>query len=1012
MKAGLWGEMSGAARGTQGPELQARRLLAAQTRQLFAQSWTGSVGAAFGAVFLTVALWSEVSHVRLLTWSATYLALLCARMLFMRDFLREERTDEDALKRLPWLHLHIIGGGLWWGLAAVFLFPETSLVHQFILTVCIAGVSSAAVATFSPSMGFLPCIAAGLVPVAARFLWNGTETDIAMAAVVVLYGVVLVGIGQRMHDTNAHSLELRFENVDLVASLSAQKARVEALNSDLQEEMEIRKTTDEALRRMQSELEELVEQRSAQLRGSQEKMVALFKGIPGPSYIWQVHYDDYMLVNFNDAAEQMSEGRISRLVGAGAKEVFRDRPQVLDDLRQVLRTKAPIAREMQADLFGGNAKSHLMVTYVFVPPDMILVHAEDITAAREADRALKQSEGEYRALVEGSFDGIFIQTGGKIVFSNHRLQEMFGYRSGELDRLDMWALYHPDDRKTVRDREIDRLRGKEVPSKYEVRLLRKDGSWFPAELDARLGLFRGGPGIQVCVRDISEREQAERERLRLVTAIEQSAETVMITDTDMRVVYVNHAFESTTGHGREEALGEHYRRFMGEGEGSDFYGRMRATLLEGKAWSGRLTGARNDGARYQEEATISPIRDASGEVVNYVVVKRDVTHETALENQLRQAQKMQAIGTLAGGIAHDFNNVLYAIIGYSELALGDAPPEGQFHAYLTEVLTAGERARHLVKQILTFCRQSETEKNRIELRPVVKEALKFLRASLPSTIEIRMQIDPDAGSVFGDATQIHQVLMNLCTNAAQAMRDTGGMLTVGLDYVEMDSSFVARHPELKPGPYTRISISDTGVGMTPEILERIFEPYFTTKSKGEGTGLGLAVVHGIVKDHDGAITVQSDPGTGTTVQVCFPRIENEAQSDTPAIEALPLGNERILLVDDEPSVIQMSSQTLKRLGYRVTTLSSAAEALAVFRGDPGGVDLVISDMTMPKMTGKVLAQELMAIRSDIPIILCTGFSELISEHEAAALGIKALIMKPILRSRIAETVRRVLDRQP
>ncbi len=1011
MKLGSRGQDRGSPTGTQVPDPQARRLLAAQTRQLFSQSWIGAIGAALGAVVLIVALWSVVSHVRLLVWSATYLTLFCGRILFLRAFLAGQRADEQALNWLPWLHFQTTVGGLFWGLAGVFLFPETSTIHQFVLMVCIAGVSSAGVATFSPTMGFLSCLAAQLVPSAVRFLWNGRDTDIAMAVVITLYGVVLALIGRRIHQVNAHSLELGFENADLVVSLGAEKLQVEALNQELQAEIEVRKQKDEALQRMQSELETRVEQRSSQLRTSQEKMVALFKGIPVPSYIWQVHNGDFMLVNYNDAADKMSQGRVSQLLGVGARDVFQDTPDVLDDLHRALHTRAPVEREMPSGMYA-DEKRYLTVTYVFVPPDLILVHAEDITARKEAERALKQSEGEYRALVEGSFDGIFIQTGGRIIFSNYRLQEMLGYRAGELDQLDMWELYHSDDRKVVRDREINRLRGKEVPSKYEVRLLRKDGSCFPAELDARLGLFRGGPGIQVCVRDISERALAERERLRLVTAIEQSAETVMITDTYMGILYVNRAFESTTGYNRDEALGEHYRTFMGEEEDSDSYREMLSTLAEGKAWSGRLTSRRKDRGLYTEEATISPIRDPSGEVINYVCVKRDVTHEMALENQVRQAQKMQAIGTLAGGIAHDFNNVLYAIIGFSELAMADAPPDSQLHTYLSGVISAGERAHHLVKQILTFCRQSETEKNPIEISSVVKEALKFLRASLPSTIEIRKHIDPSAGDIIGDPTQIHQVLMNLCTNAAQAMRDTGGILAVGLDSVEMDSRFVARHPELKPGLYTRVTISDTGSGMTPEVLERIFEPYFTTKKKGEGTGLGLAVVHGIVKDHEGAITVQSEPGIGTTVQVCFPSIGKAAVHDASAIEAPPLGSERILLVDDEPSVIQMSSETLERLGYHVTTVSSGTEALEVFRADPGQVDLVISDMTMPKMTGKALAQELMAIRPDIPIILCTGFSELISEKEAESLGIRALVMKPIHRSRIAETVRRVLDRQP
>ncbi len=378
------------------------------------------------------------------------------------------------------------------------------------------------------------------------------------------------------------------------------------------------------------------------------------------------------------------------------------------------------------------------------------------------------------------------------------------------------------------------------------------------------------------------------------------------------------------------------------------------------------------------------------------------------ESQLRQAQKMEAIGTLAGGIAHDFNNILSAILGYSELALDDAENNRPSAKYIREIIKAGGRARDLVHQILTFSRQTETESKPIQVRPIVKEALKLLRASLPSTIEIQQRIKSNV-IVEADPIQIHQVIMNLCTNAGHAMRDKGGVLYVGLTEETLSKEMAEAYHGLAPGSYLQIEVRDTGPGMSREIIDKIFDPYFTTKEKGEGTGMGLAVVQGIVQNCGGGLAVQSEPGKGAAFRIFLPSLQSVQPIEVQPVEIIPGGNERILFVDDEPPLVDLSKKILERHGYRVTIRNSGIEAIELFKNHPYEFDLVITDMTMPHVTGDVLAQRMLSIRPDIPIIICTGYSEKITPELLETLQIKALVLKPIIRNEILLTVRQVLD---
>ncbi|TYT75351.1 PAS domain S-box protein [Desulfobotulus mexicanus] len=522
------------------------------------------------------------------------------------------------------------------------------------------------------------------------------------------------------------------------------------------------------------------------------------------------------------------------------------------------------------------------------------------------------------------------------------------------------------------------------------------------------GNVTGASGV---ASDVTERIRAEVDRIRLSAAIEQVAESIVVTDRQASILYVNPAFERITGWHKDEVLGKTPAILSSGYHGKSFYEEMWQTLLSGKVWQGYITNRKKDGSCYDEEVSISPILDNTGSVINFVAVKRDVSLERSLERQLRQAQKMEAIGTLAGGIAHDFNNILFPIIGFTELALESLPQNRIEKKYLRSILTAAHRARELVWQILTFSRRNdEKEHSNVYVQSVVKEALKLLRASIPSTIEIRHDIESGDARVFADPTQIHQVVMNLCTNAYHAM-EAGGILTVELHTLNLTEDRPADlHPGIRAGAWQLLSVQDTGSGIDSATMERIFDPYFTTKEQGKGTGLGLATVHGIVTGCGGYIQVRSTPGKGTVFLVYLPvGTRDEGVRFTDDHEAVIGGKGHVLLVDDETLIVEMLQDTLTGLGYEVTGCWSSIEALDIFRRMPENYDLLITDQTMPGMTGTVLAAEIQKIRKGLPVILCSGFSEALDREVLRKSGIVDCVMKPVIRKDIAKAVHMALS---
>ena len=625
------------------------------------------------------------------------------------------------------------------------------------------------------------------------------------------------------------------------------------------------------------------------------------------------------------------------------------------------------------------------------------------------EKALRESEEKFHLTFMTSPDAIVINrvSDGKCLEVNQAFTEITGYSAEEameqpMLNLDIWVT--PEDRiklvrEVLRNGYVLNLESKFRTKKGQIRI---------GLVSARLLEMGQEDVILTITRDITGLRGAELKSDRMLLAVEHAAEAIVITDPRGMVQYVNPAFERITGYASDEIVGRNPRILKSGHHDASFYEKMWRTIKSGKTWQGKIINRHKAGSLFTEETTISPVLDGSGKIVNFVAVKRDITDEITLNKRLRQSQKMEAIGTLAGGIAHDFNNILSAIIGYTELTQTKIDPDHTVQADLAQVHRAGQRAKELVGQILAFSRQKEQEAVPLILHPIVKEALKLLRSSLPTTIAIKQKIFPCA-TVRANATQIHQILMNLCTNAFHAMDEKGGTLEVTLQDMDITPDMAALYPDLQPGPHVRLCISDTGCGMDPTLLDRIFEPYFTTKDVGRGTGMGLAVVHGIVKGYKGAITVESEPDVGTTFELFFPSEKIERASGKKEKVQLPTGNEKILLVDDEKIVMEQNQQRLEYLGYSVKAVNHPAEAFRLFQADPDRFDLVFTDMTMPQMTGDELAKKIMMLRPDMPIILYTGYSEKITRQAALKLGIRKYLEKPVPLEVLARSVREALD---
>jgi PAS domain S-box-containing protein len=735
----------------------------------------------------------------------------------------------------------------------------------------------------------------------------------------------------------------------------------------------------------------------------------------------------------NQALAHMLGYASDELEGRLVDDLFHDPGklrQTVESLRAAMRREPYANLEtvcMRKDGGTFDCQLHYAVMHAETQPPTAIVIAEDITARKGAEAELnsnkarleelyertKKSEERARVILDANPDPMVVYDGiGRPAYLNPAFTRVFGWHLAELcDRL---IPYVPDDQKTLTAAKIKEVSASDRAVIFQSRRLTKQGDALMVIISAAGIKDPEGRVVEtvVSLTDITAIRHTEAERLLLATALHQAAETILITDVEGTLLYANPAFEKTSGYTLAETLGRKLG-FLRSGKHDDaFYRTLWTTIRQGDIWSGRLINKKKNGSLFEEEVTISPVRDETGNVVHFVAVKRDVTHEVQLENQLRQAQKMEAIGTLAGGIAHDFNNILSAVMGFTELGLRKAAAHQSSEPEHREVLKAAERARDLVKHILTFSSKTAVALAPLDVNQVVAQALHMVERTIPRMIEIHSNLCEDLKAISGNAGQLNQVLLNLCGNAADAMPH-GGRLRIETRNVMLRDGLCSATGKSFGGPFVLLEVADSGHGMDESTKPHIFNPFFTTKPVGKGTGLGLSTVFGIVQSHGGYIVCRSRPGVGTVFGLYFPPATDRIQSEAVAPvrgDAHLRGTETVLLVDDEASLREVGRETLSFFGYRPLLADSGEAALSVYRDQHRTIDVIVLDLSMPGMGGKQCLAGILDINPHARVIIASGYARDGQLDETLKTRVSAYLVKPYPYATLIETIRTVLNK--
>ena len=734
-----------------------------------------------------------------------------------------------------------------------------------------------------------------------------------------------------------------------------------------------------------------------------------------PHHIW-VKDAEGRLVLANRHFCQLFKRPLDQLVGKAPSDYVPDASVAAfmhnDDMSLVKGEKQRIEREdLLEDLDGNRRWGRIVKLPVFTYENelqYIVCIGTDISKRKRAELALQESEIRHRNLYNNALVGLYRTnlSDGRILDCNRRFAEIFGYSDlghFKLEYVFSKKYVDPD----VRNRLINLLKIEGQVDGYEAAMYHRDGSTIWLRYTAKANVHDGYmEGFAI---DITAQKKAEDERLRLAAAVEQAGEGIFITDVAGNIQYINPAFERITGYSRIEVIGSNPRFLKSGKQDEAYYREMWSSILQGKTWKGRLTNRKKDGSFYEEESTISPVRNEEGRIIHFVSVKRDVSREAALEDQLRQAQKMEAIGQLAGGVAHDFNNLLQAILGHTQLAVADKKKGPSLEENLSEILQAAERASKLTQQLLAFSRRQILQPKIIDLNQLLQNLMKMFGRLLGEHIHIEVQAGSELGKIKADPGQVEQVLLNLALNARDAMPE-GGHLTFQTRNISIGQEFCFSHPWARCGEFVLLSVTDTGKGIDSEHREHIFEPFFTTKEVGKGTGLGLATVYGIVKQHDGFLQLSSEVGKGTTFRIYLPMTQEEVVKEEPVeIGLLNGGHETILVAEDDMMVRKLVLRVLERHGYRVRVAVDGAEAINLFEKHQDEIDLVLLDVVMPKINGKAVYDAIRKKSPTIPVLFCSGYTQHILDPALVPKSEYQMIQKPYRPAELLDTIRQILD---
>ena len=634
----------------------------------------------------------------------------------------------------------------------------------------------------------------------------------------------------------------------------------------------------------------------------------------------------------------------------------------------------------------------------------------DLTVGKKAEEALRENEELLRGFFENAAGLVWVKDlNGRFLKVNHSTEKFLGLPQNKILGRTVNDLFPEDIERQYSENDLKALLG-DSPSNFEEYALVEDGLHAFLSVKFPLRNAKGEVfGLGAICTDITDSKKSEMERQLLESAIEQAAEVVVITDVAGNIVYVNPAFERVTGYSMLEVIGKNTRILKSGEHDREFYQNLWSTIKRGEVWEGRFINRSKSGRVYYEDATISPVREPSGKIVNFVAVKRDVSEHLELSMKLQQAQKMEAVGTLAGGVAHDFNNILQVTLGYTDLMLNDAHlPEG-YRSDLQKIRDSAVRGADLVQRLMTFSRKTQTNPQPINLNTRVAELGKILERTIPKMISIQLNLDQNLKTINADPTQIDQILFNLSVNARDAMPD-GGSLEFQTANVDLDEQFADRLSDLKAGSYVMLRVSDSGSGIDKDYLEHIFEPFFTTKGVNQGTGLGLAIVHSVVQQHGGHISCESQPGKGTTFKILLPAFVSDEHVGECSEQPHHLGgSETILIVDDEKMVRDLSSRIMTRAGYRVIEASSGEEAIEIYSRKMDSIDLVALDLIMPGIGGKHCLEKLLEINRNVKVIIASGY---LSENEVDVIPaemVKGFIHKPFEMGEMLMVIRNALD---